>query len=367
VRAQNLYHRFADFATVPTIPGKFETVLYKGNQEEKGFGSQTPRFGQEPRPAAPGPGAYSCRGLAVVSQAGAVAGACVGKRGNGAFASRRARFRAVPERKPGPGTYEATEAAHGVPKSIKKAPNAAFVRPKSMNPSRFRERVSPGPCDYADKLAETTWGKGAVTIPRDGASGDQRCDFGIKDVPGPGHYDDEYSKPRPASVTPLPERAGKRQLVSTSDPEPPDRLRKASSLLRTGQPDRLMEEVASGAAGAVQSARGTPGPGSYEPQISASKGPSDFSQGESRAFRVGNSHVPRRWEESSPGPCDYDSFKETLASGKSAKTDLTAAAFASVTDRFKDSKPTAPGPAYYSPRSTRKLNQFHLNISRHWM
>jgi len=64
VRAQNLYHRFADFATVPTIPGKFETVLYKGNQEEKGFGSQTPRFGQEPRPAAPGPGAYSCRGLA---------------------------------------------------------------------------------------------------------------------------------------------------------------------------------------------------------------------------------------------------------------------------------------------------------------
>lgn len=366
VRSQNVFKRYSDINTVPTIPAKFETVLYKGNHEEKGFGSRSPRFGQEPRPdaKAPGPGAYPTGGLAVLShQADGVTASCVGKRGNNAFASRKDRFKQRHERKPGPGAYEAAERAPGTPKSIKNAPNAAFVPHRSVNPAKFRTRVSPGPGDYADKKGPT-WGEGGASFPREREASEQRVDFGIKDVPGPGAYEDGFTQESQAG-------RGKRHLLPLPDTDQPvkpvpDQLMKASSLLRMGA-DKLLEELASGELGAAQNSTSTPGPGSYEPQIAASKGRTPFGTGESSCFRAGNSQMPRKWEAPAPGPGDYDAFKKSMASGEGRSADSAAPVFASVTPRFKDSKPTAPGPAYYSPRSSRRLNQFHLNTGRGWV
>ena len=44
--------------TVASMPSKFETVVYKQNGENKGFGSKAIRF-QVPEPEDPGPGAYT--------------------------------------------------------------------------------------------------------------------------------------------------------------------------------------------------------------------------------------------------------------------------------------------------------------------
>lgn len=358
-KSKNVFKRHVDFVTIPSIPAKFETVLYRGNNEEKGFGSRTPRFGQEQRPdeKAPGPGAYPVTKLAVLSQAGTATAACVGERGNGAFASRKDRFKQRIERKPGPGTYEAPEKDLGQPKSIQDVRNAAFVPSTSVNPAKSRVRVSPGPGDYRNNPVSATWGKGGIRFPRTGEDSDERVDFGINSNPGPGDYEEALLKPRSASEGHG--RTGRRRLLV-----PAEDLSHAS-LLRMDA-DRITEEIVSGGAANSQTVAHTPGPGSYEPQITATKGRTAFGTGESSCFRVGNSHLPRKWDEASPGPCDYESLTNmSIADGR--RTDPTAPVFSSVTPRFKDSATSAPGPAYYSPRSARRLNQFHLNTSRGWV
>merc|ERR1719331_2636399 len=80
---RNFHWRDFDCSTTPSIPGKFETVLYRGNREDGGFGSRAPRFGQEQRYGElPGPGAHNTHaGLTYKGRAESM----VGKRGHGPF------------------------------------------------------------------------------------------------------------------------------------------------------------------------------------------------------------------------------------------------------------------------------------------
>merc|ERR1719162_2087924 len=84
---------------MPSIPGKFETVLYRGNREDGGFGSRAPRFGQEQRHGElPGPGAHDTPRIGLVENT-------VGKRGHGPFASKTPRQKSSSSQAPGPGFY----------------------------------------------------------------------------------------------------------------------------------------------------------------------------------------------------------------------------------------------------------------------
>merc|ERR1719454_855244 len=107
-----------------------------------------------------------------------------------------------------------------------------------------------------------------------------------------------------------------------------------------------------------------PGPGQYDPKPEAaagglgqSLGQTCFGTGESVSFRVGNSHMARKYRPVGPGPGNY----ETPPSPSKSKA-CAAASFASNSKRFDVGEPEAPGPAYYGPvRLPPKDKDFHLN------
>lgn len=341
--------RHCDFSTMPSIPGKFETILYRGNREDAGFGSQAPRFGQEGRQhELPGPGTHEApAGLALRG----VVDSTVGKRGQGPFASKTPRQKANKSEAPGPGFY-GTSSGSGSAAMMQRdndRPTSNFVPPSSVNPAKFKFRPSPGPCDYSGAIGlsnpstNNVDNTGAFVSHEDRGDHESRVS---KPTPGPGSYHkDRPSSEEPSCSRPVPSLSRWEKLHDGRGPTEAGLLRFATEVLAedAGQPPPV------------------PGPGQYNPKPEATSagGPVSFATGASHGFRVGNSHRPRKWRPDGPGPCEYD------APPGSPLGHAAASSFSSKVARFKDVEQQAPGPAFYSPRKTAEKD-FHLNPQQLW-
>ena len=143
--------------TVNSIPSKLETILYKGDREARGFGSQALRFapgaaaGGPKSDDGPGPGSYTISGNCPASdgKSGVPGGGmsfgalCAseswGKRGTGGFASVSKRFGAgagggAMRGCPGPGQYDhSNNLAHLEPKQFSKFPCSGNFAPSKKD------------------------------------------------------------------------------------------------------------------------------------------------------------------------------------------------------------------------------------------
>lgn len=336
-----------------SIPGKFETTLFLAEKrEDKGFGSQAPRFrgqaGHTGTYAAPGPGAHNVPTKFVARGAVCAEESC-GSRGTGNFASRSSRLPKRPVEGPGPGAYVGgTDAAQGGARQV--APSPAFVRPRSFNPAKIYERPLPGPGEYERVPVDQTVGKAAMggVIPRQSARGAQDWRQ-VEQIPGPADYDGRSVSLPPRGTLPF-EGSTRRRPEHRVEGMP-----LAERVLRPGC-------VTNTSALASPRPRDVPapGPGAYEQDGSTNQG--SFSTAGTSSFQKGLSHLPRTWRAPEPGPGAY-SPKNLGGEGSSA-----GAAFASGSARIKETANTAnPGPAVYSPRKQDREQSFHLNIQRQWM
>lgn len=356
-----------------SIPAKFETLLYDGTQEEKGFGSRAPRFGQDQREfEAPGPGAYTSDAVAT----GTSEVAAAAPRGKGPFASRSRRLEFIKDVGPGPGAYSNAAGTALPPAALPDAPSAAFVAPRSANPAKFHSRPSPGPGAYDDVGAERLGHRVRLRAPPFMSSarlrGD-RMEYSMqRDQPGPG----EYEGPHTARASSEPQRSRHaRAGGSSSSQRPAGRnetaaFRAGAELIATEtsaplpqQEGNLLGAPRASQARAVSSG---PGPGEYEPRGSARGGyeAGGGSFGETSSFRLGLSHLPRSWRQVAPGPGQYEvprAFSEADSGAVPAVPTL-----ASANPRFDRVASGAPGPAFYSPRKPMSAS-FHLNAKGTWM
>lgn len=357
VTAKRHFHwRDCDLQTTPSIPAKFETVLYKGNREAGGFGSQAPRFGQEARKGeAPGPGAHTpASGLSKDK----LADQAIGQKGHGSFASRAPRMKALKgatgSQGPGPGFYGVPAGPLPDTQRPDARPHANFQPPANVNPAKWYARPSPGPGDYAGATGPADASKAEVD--NRGAIFSARCDptkpLRKKENPAPGPGSYSLERPRSASEQPSRPRAAPSQLKGGFTPR--DGTVTETSLHRQAVGLLALEDS--------QSRRHGPGPGQYEPnpEVTSTAGNRvSFNTGES--FRLGNSHLPRTWKPQCPGPCEYE------AAPPKPSDHAAAAAFASKITRFKESVSEVPGPAWYKPRMpSSEQTDFHLNPQNLW-
>lgn len=344
--------------TPSTIPAKFETVLYKGNREPKGFGSIATRFpARDPGEGVPGPGTHEdCNAESTESAAGSRS-----KRGSSAFASRSARVPKASFRAPGPGTY-ATQAPSSPSGSQAENPSSAFVIPGTVNPAKFNAHPSPGPGHYkpvtdhpkingpGGTVANVAWHRPAnghsILSPK-------------HELPGPGHYEDKTLALDNAPA-PVWHSGGRRRLMQTEasfhEMSVSEQIKMGEKTLSEGTYTRDTAQHKSG---------NGPAPGQYEPNVDAVMGHTDFGTMGSRVFQKGLSHLPRSWRPLLPGPGDYDPQAPEISGVTQSM--LGASAFASASPRMDRKKPGAPGPAYYTPRLPEQQKSFHLNIKDSWM
>jgi len=347
---RNFHWRDCDSATMPSTPGKFETVLYRGNREDGGFGSRAPRFGQEDRHhELPGPGAHEAP--AGLARRG-VTDSTVGKRGQGPFASKTPRQKASKSEAPGPGFYgnSSGSGSAAVSQRDNDRPTSIFVPPTSVNPAKFNARPSPGPCDYSGAIGLPN--PSTNKVDNTGAVISHNSEHGgpfsrlAKPTPGPGAYHkDRPDSAEPARGCPVPSLSRWEKLHDGRGVTEAGLLRFATKVLTedADQPPPV------------------PGPGQYNPKPEATSagGPVSFGTGPAHGFRMGNSHRPRKWRPQGPGPCEYE------APPGSPLGHAAASSFSSKVTRFKELEQQAPGPAYYSPRKTAEKD-FHLNPQQLW-
>jgi len=165
----------------------------------------------------------------------------------------------------------------------------------------------------------------------------------MSEAPGPGHYNMSHvcSASAPAWRSGHAER--RRKLVQNM-PETAN-FRYAEQLISGKSASEICAESSS------------PGPGEYETDLP--RGLTTSVKGTS-SFVTGNSHLPRSWKPVHPGPGAYDPTLRTSAGV------LATASFVSNSNRFAAPKPGAPGPAYYSPKSS-QVRSFHTNTELNWV
>jgi len=326
------HKRDPNAVSASSIPSNFETVLFRNNREQKGFGSAATRFDVPPHEADDGPASFSVPGVVC-------SGSC-GCRGHGGFASRVPRLTVLADgQAPGPGAYDAPEPlAEGVARG--EAQSAAFALPGSVNPNRFYERPTPGAGHYHNDassgtiLASAMSALGVARGPRRGVSIPRETRTAIgKDLrPGPADYNSD-----------LPPRGAPSVLRWRSAPTKHRRL--------------VRGDVAGTANPVVEQRSEPPGPGDYSvPEGWTARGPRRDGSVASSCFRTGKSHLPRKWREPAPGPGQYD---RTAASSP-------VAGFVAASPRFQEPKSGAPGPAHYDPKVVEASN-FHLNLQQKWL
>jgi len=328
--------------TPSSIPTKFETVLYKNNRGEKGFGSSSGRFSAPPRPIpsdVDGVNAGMIHGEALAPNS-------VGQRGSGSFASRVPRLRSAGKRAmPGPGAYnimpgvrsDAATSSTGA-----ELPSAAFALPGTGNPAKWNERPAPGPGEY-DHPGKGLVNRGGAVIPRarEESENARASYLALTDqqMPGPGEYE-----VRPPSA---------RTAVQPKKPEAS--AQKVAPIL--AQASQLRAAALSFGGVAEKQSKVSPGPGEYDPLADAA---GTCSAKGTSSFQTGNSHHPRCFRPVCPGPGDYD--------WEVPAVDKTIASFAaSPQPRFPRDRALAPGPAYYQPQSPKEKKSFHLNIQKTWL
>lgn len=366
-------YRDPDNPTPSSIPSQYETTLYRDNRESKGFSSRASRFAAIRAGEVPGPGSYT-NGLdnrQVVKDPAA----CVGKRGANAFASRIPRLDPkVPGAPTGPGDYEVERSSSNMLTATRNAPSAVFVEPASVNPAQFNARPTPGPGEYlgsshpwsargpvrsigayiprSARMAPT----GECAVPAAGASLVAVRPGGTRPASSPPATPAAQASAASGQSwgLPGPRRHGLLPQQVHAVPASPLAALSEAAQLKIGE--RLLQ---AGWDPQRRQNSGVPGPGDYDPQFEAMKGPTYFSQHGSSAFLLGTSHLPRKWRPDAPGPCEYH-IGTDMASTRGA-------VLATASPRFKGRQAAAPGPAYYSPRSKSSQQSFHLNIQNNWV
>lgn len=332
-----------DPPTPSSVPTKYQTILYRNNREQKGFLGNSPRFPTPRAELTPGPGLYTTDEPLDGPPPEPM-------RGRGPFASRTPRLphpsKAHGYVPPGPGTYATATTALDVRDS---SPSASFALPGAGNSAKYFAETEPGPGSYlGTALVPSGRSAGAAVF---GSSPRNTLQDNIYlDVPGPGQYDQVDAEERMRST----ERPSPKHLVNEPFDTEAAQFRKGNDLLKG--PDKERERSTS------------PGPGQYYPQLDVVKGKTNFSARGHSSFQIGNSHRPRRWRDTLPGPTDYMPAMPSMESLTKANPGAAGlSTLVSKTQRFSKLSPRAPGPAYYAPQNHSGQMSFHLNMENTWV
>lgn len=358
-----VYIKGVDRPSPSSVPTKYETILLDRNREKKGFDSYTPRF-TEARwiGEVPGPGAYAADaeyGVDFLDRPMSARAASAGPapRGKGPFASRTPRLPLAAGGRgyvpPGPGTYEVDKAD---PTSAPTPASADFALPGPGNPANYDSRPDPGPGYFLGPLGGVPplgW-----SAPAHSFSSAKRSSFEtVQDTPGPGQYSNEmHDDIHTLTLTHGKFASSRRKLVSVHEKTTSDEKKTSdAALLKKGA------EIVKSGSDEQRTSKEVPGPGMYSPRSEAVKGQSQFGTKGHSSFQIGSSHMPRSWRPLSPGPGQYD------AQEPQPKASAPLSTMKSHTNRFKRAQPSAPGPAYYSPKKGATKNSFHLNFQNNWL
>lgn len=370
--------------SVPSIPSRVETTLFKGWRERKGFGSHALRFdmaGSALDAELPGPGSYR---LGKSFHEEMTERSSWGARGTGGFASRSKRFgtRSMPALPilgrgvPGPGNYEPVEAHEKLrrPRNFSQAKcSGAFAAPTEqvvLARVRASEPPAPGPGHYRQGLLpDERYVTAAYASFRSESrrSGGQPHSMDAVFTPGPGEYYEGSSPSRGARSFDDPSAVFREPTMRHFAPVHPD-LPAADEHAR-GVLGDFADEVAKECLGttAPKSLAALPGPGHYEQARDALDGSDRLaSRCGSSSFQLG----PGRYNPAPtsaghmPGPGAYEPRKVAQAQVTSA-----VSAFLSLTERdfpIREVK-RGPGPCFYKPESPIGKKSFILNSKKRWV
>jgi len=372
--------RPAPSATVPTIPSRIETVLYKGYREVLGFGAcslrfEAPAVGDE---EVPDPGLYGIPGKSFIADVAEKPS--WGIRGTGGFASKTRRLgtRSMPQLPmpgrgcPGPGAYNPLDSYNQVrnPHDWNKTKKSASFALADALPSRATVTPSlPGPgtypvrrvCDPGDTHQGNQLGAVASFKSRSRRNG------GVmelaSDAPGPGEYFVEDEDTRGGASGSCSDAHD--CMANFKDPLP-RRVYRVHKDLPTPDP------AARGALGDVcqQVMRectgrkpGMPGPGHYDQDREICEA---FGEGQigSSGFQPAGPRTEWATEETArmPGPGQYNTERGLRCDGGARDV------FASASERLNGILgPRAPGPAFYNPKQLPSQKSYHLNMDRRWV
>eukprot|EP00927_Polykrikos_kofoidii_P065581 TRINITY_DN61318_c0_g1_i1.p1 TRINITY_DN61318_c0_g1~~TRINITY_DN61318_c0_g1_i1.p1 ORF type:complete len:444 (+),score=58.00 TRINITY_DN61318_c0_g1_i1:86-1333(+) len=371
--------------SVPTIPSRYETQVFKGYREVLGFGSHALRWQEKPEGGRVGPGYYNQQ-KTFYETTGEKTG--WGIRGTGSFASHTARLgaRSVPAMPvagrgvPGPGKYEEMPALQQMKngKDFNRAAiTAVFAKPvdKFIAHPMPKTEPQPGPGHY-DQNGKRIYNQepSAASV-----AFRSRCDRvgqgrpPAAENPGPGEYADTARAAFPISEGASSSTEAKQPNAIFKIPSRPRILRIHPDLPTADRGGRealgkLADEVGRECQGTTSLATKQPGPGAYDVNrdeilesgfASANvNGSSSFLPGSKRT-EWADSEVQRK-----PGPGKYDPNRSYVAPEKftSAKS-----AFASLTDRGKYEVTPSPGPAFYKPEQQKVHKSFRMKSADLWV
>lgn len=353
-------HMTRDKSKVPSIPSRYEVILFEGQREHLGFGSHALRFEGASAEEMPGPGNYGAKKSFLEET---LERSSWGIRGTGGFASRSKRFgaRSMPSLPPpglgcpGPGAYNAQSAVAFLkdPKNFNQAKcSSAFLSQRKDD----TVKQLPGPGQYSPftdpKDASAAQAAFKSTSRRLGGTAR------VEDLPGPG----EYFNAQPPSPS------GNPAIISFKEPTKPRVARVHPDLPTVDQTTRdvlgdFADAVGRECLGTIGMAAVLPGPGHYnqnrdriwEGNLVSTAGWSSFQPGPSRTDWTPEDVVSR------PGPGKYDP-KQTV----NEKVTSAISAFTSASERNKTRVSPAPGPAYYSPKAMPQSRSFRLPLSKDW-
>ncbi|GLC44163.1 hypothetical protein PLESTB_000901300 [Pleodorina starrii] len=362
------------YKPVSSIPAKFETILYTGPREKKGFSSESRRF-QEPDNDHPGPGSYQ----SVPPPLDRPKPESIGKKGLGPMASQTRRFSdRVYYTGPGPTDYRRPGAAIE-DKSFSKAAATSAFQEKATASLVPLDRTTPhlGPGTY-DGAGVTRKGAKVDYLSRPGATsafknstGHELILAGNLETPVSTSYD--VSDPWAQASA----RGGGSRMATSSFGTGPGRGG-ASVGSMAATLDSLLFGTPSAAAGKLDTG---PGPGSYELQ--------DYSSIRAKLSRQANRPSPQFLTAESSPPRQQtrqvlvsagdkvatDYLKPSHAplhslnpgKGVSAPFRSRSAGHEEVIDQHAyTAAANAPGPAYYQPPTTIRKS-FHKNAKQQYM
>ncbi|GFR46463.1 hypothetical protein Agub_g8039 [Astrephomene gubernaculifera] len=364
------------YKPVCSIPAKFETILYTGPREKKGFSAESRRF-QEPENDLPGPGSYNSQPLPLDQ----TRPESIGKKGFGAMVSQTRRFsHRICYTGPGPADYiKHKPAVDG--KSFSKAAVTSAFQDKSASSLVPLDRGAPhlGPGTY-EGAGITRKGDRVDYTSRPGASsafkatgGHELILAGNLEAPPPTSYDlgDPWDMTHPLS------RGGSRMGTSSFSGNAGRYGGSVGSMAATL--DSLLFGAPSAAAAKPETG---PGPGAYELQDFASiraKLSREAHRPSPQFLTPENAAAQRRQSRqvlaSTSEKVAHDYLEPTHAplhshsppKGVSAPFRSRSAGHEEVIDqRSYAASANAPGPAYYQPPTVLRKS-FHRNNKKNYM
>uniref|UniRef100_A0A7R9W1N2 Uncharacterized protein n=1 Tax=Chlamydomonas euryale TaxID=1486919 RepID=A0A7R9W1N2_9CHLO len=359
LQPSSMYQSADGAKPVSSIPAKFETILYTGPREKKGFLSEGPRFGDTSTDI-PGPGTYGQTPSLVFQKDS------IGKKGYGAMVSEVKRFKkGTLYTGPGPGVYNSRPPSSSI-KFSKKCAN--FQKPAFVGSAKPENK--PGPGAYH---AESTTHTGRQLAWEKASNAGSRAAFkatphslilsGCKESPPPTKYNaiDPWAAGSSFNTASsrTPSKAGMSSFAGRS----------VSSSLGPADPAMYLMDPKE------KPKQDTgPGPGSYDMQsfgsierklakvtgkpsatFQASEFTDRFGAPVASALPGGDSIVP-----------DGAQTRSAHARHISGPAKGVGAAFQSETPSrseytAKDLEGRAPGPAFYSPDKMPARKSFHMN------